>query len=90
MVFVSPHLTVKQIVNVGCADRWRARDRQQELSIALQDGDHEVKESFSDLHLEQHLFLLHLEDKVYGAVVVRLKFVLLLVMNETFLLQRDE
>ena len=49
-----------------------------------------MKESFSDLHLEQHLFLLHLEDKVYGAVVVRLKFVLLLVMNETFLLQRDE
>ncbi len=42
------------------------------MSVALQDGDHEVEEGFPDFHFEQHFFVLHLEDEVDGAVVVSL------------------
>ena len=49
-----------------------------------------MKESFSDLHLQQHFLVLHLEDEVNCAVVVRLQLVFLFVVDQTLFLQRNE
>ena len=49
-----------------------------------------MKESFSNLHLQQHFLVLHLEDEVDGAVVVRLQLVFQLVVDQTLFLKSDE
>ena len=84
------NLAIKEVVDIGGPDGRRAGDGQQELAVALQDGDHEVKEGLADLHLQQHLLVLHLEDEVDGAVVVSFQLVLQLVVDEALLLQRHE